>query len=198
MSTSISNAWVFDGEVKEIFALREKVMEAYRLDVLALLNEHSGKKVKNLLYSPLPHVQADNVRIEHGEKELGELDESDLFRCLKAVIATGLNHDLNFQASMMVYLHRDVFYVRFFGLNGYFENSQKLIRKWEKKGKLIDFHYQDSSDGPEDVPKKEWNRRIRIWDRIYKDRRCSQAGFACQLDDCLLKDICFEFNSEDD
>lgn len=50
--------------------------------------------------------------------------------------------------------------VQFFGFSGG-ELGKSLPASWFK-----DFHYQNSSDT--DVPEREWSRRKRVWDKVFK------------------------------
>lgn len=57
-------------------------------------------------------------------------------------------------------------------------NFRDLKEKISRSKKLKDFHYQNSSDCPSYLTKKEWNERKKTWGRIVGDNNTfSQCGF---------------------
>lgn len=80
----------------------------------------------------------------------------------------------NVNENCVVIAHKGELYIKFF--IGF--NFRDLKAKISRSKKLQDFHYQNSSDGPSDMTKKEWNERKKTWDRILGDNTTfGQCGF---------------------
>lgn len=59
----------------------------------------------------------------------------------------------------MLFPYENSTYIMFFG-------NTKHIKIIEKYIDLIDFHYQNSTDKPDEITENDWNNRINIWDKI--------------------------------
>jgi hypothetical protein len=60
-------------------------------------------------------------------------------------------------------------------------------RYFKSKNLWKDFHYQNSSDKPEDITDKEWKARRRIWEKILPDTLTpAAAGFTYELVSLVL------------
>lgn len=93
------------------------------------------------------------------------------------LIRSGANQDAIREVtdSAVIYTHpddSDRLFVQFF--MGHVQPPKHRLLK--------DFHYQNQTDPPEDVPKREWEARQRTWDRIFKHTDIpGEAGFAFEL-----------------
>lgn len=93
---------------------------------------------------------------------------------------SGYNGMFNIEASAVVYLYEGGLYVQLFGLHGPFGDTI------EKTPFLVDFHYQDQTDKPSDIPDDEWNERERIVEAILdidSGARASRCGLVFQFAD---------------
>lgn len=60
----------------------------------------------------------------------------------------------------------DYWYIKFFSNSGI---SRKMLNAIIEKLQLEDFHYQNQSDPPEDIPEEEYNKRRDKWDQLLPD-----------------------------
>lgn len=101
-------------------------------------------------------------------------------------------HPYDYQTSLIVYPLGSKLYGQTFGRNDW-------INKWWLTRKDVkDFHYQNQCDMPEDVSKKDWNKREKVWETIFDDynKVPSDAGFIVEIihpqhnvfDTMLMKD----------
>lgn len=96
----------------------------------------------------------------------------------KLIRDAGANHensDLNIAASAVVFpdsMGRSS-YVVFFGLDS------KML---PKKHPFYDFHYQNSTDKPDNVEEDEWDHRRKVWTRLTKNGSTfSECGLVFSL-----------------
>jgi hypothetical protein len=66
---------------------------------------------------------------------------------------------INYGLTVLLYPYKDATYMMFFG-------QVKFLEKFKNKLKLKDFHYQDQTDKPKNISEKNWENRIKIWDKI--------------------------------
>jgi len=71
----------------------------------------------------------------------------------------GLNSPFNVTASVAIYLDNGYIYVQFLGV------PYELYRE-EVGLSLIDKHYQNQADQPEEIPDEEWNAREALVERL--------------------------------
>jgi len=160
MSTRIYNAYKFDGTIDALMGLLQETRKLYV--------ECMGRALYGL--------RREEVRYP---RFLDKVQEE--MRC-------GFRSPLNIAAACSVCFHEGAIYVVFhgvdFGLAEYL-NVKKLgmggalpLLAREVDAKLVDdrrfsdFHYQDQSDPPEDIPEDAFSERGRIWDAIMGDERC--------------------------
>ncbi len=84
----------------------------------------------------------------------------------------GLNIMANPEASAVVYPHKGRVYVQFFGTD---EHHITL------DDNFIDYHYQNSTDMPDDVTEEEWLEREETWEAILGGEAPAQRGFAYEF-----------------
>jgi hypothetical protein len=135
-------------KIYNAFKFDEK-MDIY--DVLAFLSTFK-KKVQNY-YKKL----AKEEYVVKAFKEPYESGNKTPFG--KRFDRYGWDRDVN--ENCAIYVHKTGIYIQFF-INGDFTSIYK-------SKKLTDFHYQDQSDIPEDITEKEYNKRRKIWDGIFKN-----------------------------
>jgi hypothetical protein len=63
----------------------------------------------------------------------------------------------NLSCSAVIYLYKGRIFVQFFGLPRRFKIPMRGLK---------DFHYQNQTDEPKDVTRKEWAERKRIWNAM--------------------------------
>lgn len=73
-----------------------------------------------------------------------------------------------------LYFFEDHFYLKFFNVP---------YELQEDEPDLIDAYYQDQSDKPKNITKKEWNERARVVDAIFGDERMDSPGLLYLLVD---------------
>jgi|SRR5579884_2410585 len=85
----------------------------------------------------------------------------------------GIRSPFNIEASVVVFIHKKDLYVQFFGVpDELYENAS-----------LIDSHYQNQTDQPEEVSDEEWQQRRKLTDEIFIDGRPSRDGLTFVLAD---------------
>jgi hypothetical protein len=73
----------------------------------------------------------------------------------------------------------------------YYGENKKYLSLWNSYKEVQDYHYQDSTDGPEDIPEHEWNKRAKDWDKALPGSGIpSTNGFIVEL----VKDPPFVLN----
>jgi hypothetical protein len=163
MSTRIYDAYkVTKGGFSTILRIRDVLNADYEKYVLHFLEAYKNTLVKN-------------IRLKNGcmrtrtnkDKKLSELDALDLQFVLEDVSRAEWNHPLNFSAGMVLYYYQRKFYLQFFGTGRYWNTFDKCIEPFIRRKLIMDFHYQDQTDRPEDISRKDYERRGRIWDRIF-------------------------------
>ena len=90
---------------------------------------------------------------------------------MEATTRSRMKGMFNIEANAVIYLHEGKIYVQFFGLRSRFQGEL------EKESFLINFHYQDQSDQPENIPDAEWNERERIVESILEIDDGARASY---------------------
>lgn len=140
MSTKIYNAYKFLGSREELVPFLQQV----RFDVQSeFLNVYS-----NLELSKTTSYELYDMICESIEKE---------------------KHTLNSSSCVCVFFHNSGIYLQFYfpySIGLFSRRASHLIKKWEDK--LIDFHYQNQGDKPDEISEEEWQKRADIWDEIFQ------------------------------
>lgn len=84
---------------------------------------------------------------------------------LTSYIKDFLQEKFNIKVNFMIH-GKNTYYILNLGKN--IENSFDT-NKFIDDLKLEDFHYQNHSDKPEDIPNKKWKLRNHVWDQIFKN-----------------------------
>lgn len=199
MSTKIYDAYIFKGELKEVFQLKRELQKTYGEDVIGVLNTLKDLEIK--AFGEFSEFNRANKYIkEFNDKTIETIPVYALTEILMGVVKRGNAEFLNFYASMMLYCHEDKIIVQFFGFypsmfEKYFalQKSAKLITDYVEKGKLVDFHYQNQCDQPEGISDEEWEEREKIWDEIIGNTgKFCEAGFGLDFTESLIS-ICYSF-----
>lgn len=65
-----------------------------------------------------------------------------------------------------LWIYDDYVYVKFFGNYG---DLGRLDKRLTLSNHIHDFHYQNQTDIPDDIPEAQYDERIKIWDKIFTD-----------------------------
>lgn len=152
MSTKIYNAYKFEGKIIELLPALKKVSKKYtenRLKFLSLVALRSYMPAKD---------EGRYVMQSIARKEAYKRKDLLKKRVKEANDANTRDSDVT-DASAVVYFHKNNIYVQFFG--------DFIVDSSINKRLFKDFHYQTSTDCPENVTNREWNRREKIWDEIF-------------------------------
>lgn len=148
----------------KMYNLYRATMNLSQLDVwLQTLKE---KHMESLVYRIAPFAK--------------KWDMTTLLAVIEQHTEQGAGSPLNIDASIVIYIDGAKLYIQFFGVDS------ELYEKEVQEGLLVDFHYQDSADKPDDVSKQEWRARAKVVDRILsKDDSgvASRCGFCRVLTD---------------
>lgn len=102
---------------------------------------------------------------------------------IEKAIDSGLWDPFNIEASVVMYVDGNNFFVQFIGI------PSDLLTKWSKrptfKKHFTDYHYQNQSDREPGITDKDWDEREEVWDRVFADRRYTpaMAGWTMQFID---------------
>jgi hypothetical protein len=167
MSTKIYNAYKFNGDHKDIIYLCKNLSKLFVDDCIQKINQKESFIIRSVR----------DKRTRKQRKRKYPLYHIELIDFLNDIIKEGYRHPLNFEASIVVYLHEKNIYMQFFG-------CEKLIKKdnFKYKDSLEDFHYQnqvDMSNYDEDKEpwnemsekrqlelEEDWEKRKEIWNEI--------------------------------
>lgn len=156
MSTKIYQAFKFKGTQKELIPFLVKVRKEVKED---LLKVYLGT---NLVC---------NYFVE--KKEQTYLFAEFLIKQIR-------NNEWNFNidSSVCVFIHNDNIYLQFFLPGDYGRYSQACVDMLDRWSDVLeDFHYQNSTDQPEEITEEEWENRREVWDEILEiDGRPGKSG----------------------
>lgn len=196
MSTKIYYAYKYDGTIHDLMKILFKIRMKYWKNCREELKKWGGFTAKKFLEHEgiakhlLPYHKSSLEELEnkydgkYRDKPIYELSYCDIDYILQTYIRSGYNELLNFQASIVVYTHKENIYVQFFGVRG--------VKKYINK-KFSDFHYQNQTDRDEKISDEEWKNREKVWDYIFKvTDKPSMSGLAFplfELENCW--DFCY-------
>lgn len=194
MSTKIYNAYRFNGNLNQLESVKREIKQMYHGYILETLlklkNEPLNRFFKDDGEGASVVYEWENDR----DKSLKDLSYGVLNNVLEYHSERCLVHPLNFSASIVLYIHTNDIYLQFFGLDSC-ESVQKYIQELRNKGILLDYHYQDQTDKPENVSDIEWQMREEVWNEIFEsDSRPFSAGFVNDLASCFFS-VCYEFRN---
>ena len=101
--------------------------------------------------------------------------EADLRAADKSMVRDGF--DFKFEVTVIP-VRRDL------TLGMYFTEQNKLVELLESMPWFVDYHYQNQTDWPKDVPKKEWRQRELDWEEAIGDDAPARRGFTMSLHEC--------------
>lgn len=160
MSTKIYNAYLYKGTLLNLQNILMRVRNARTEYWLGKFGEHELRSYYSRHTSPLSPLL---------KEKCDDVDRE------AAVIYPILHPDDDSARNAML--------VQFFG-----EHSlQKRVRKIQS---FYDFHYQNQTDPPDDIYPKSWEKRGKIWDRIFDRPGCrtpAQAGFTFSI--CSMEEL---------
>jgi hypothetical protein len=174
MSTKIFNVYkVADGKLSTTFKIKKALEPIYKAFVIETLHRRCNMtvgKIKKLLgMRSWPYMD------QYLTSTLVELTYTELEIVCEKIMRIGLDWDLNFQASIVIFQDGDDLYIQFFGFTD--PVFTKYIKRLKYKKVLADYYYTNVSDDEFDNP--EYLERGKVWNRIYKGSRTpAQAGFS--------------------
>jgi len=141
MSTKIYNAYKFNGSIEDLMVFLWDLKKKYWENVEYVFK---GSMVWDYYFVNMDRLKA----IDEFEKGMRK--------------GTRFNY-YDPSASVVVYFYKKHIYVQFFGV---FEDLYKLDESKILDHRFKDYHYQNSTEGPDDVSQRSWNTRKRTWDEI--------------------------------
>jgi len=99
------------------------------------------------------------ARLFRGQKKIQKENYFMIAELIEKSVKKQINAVTNYQAQAVIYFYKKKIYIKFFSV------PSKLLPKDKK---FIDFHYQNSTDKPDNISNKEWAYRERTWDKILK------------------------------
>lgn len=95
----------------------------------------------------------------------------------KNAIAGMREPDVDFGCKLSLINHRSGVYVVMYS------EQAEYTRAWEKLPGIVDFSYWNNTDRPDEVSAKDWKKRERVWDSIFKGevRSPDDAGLSIEL-----------------
>lgn len=93
---------------------------------------------------------------------------STLFWLEKCCQEAAIDHQQNLMAiefSLSLWFDEDYWYIKFF-VNWMGFNQKMMNAVLEACPELEDFHYQNQTDPPEDIPYEEYEKREEMWDKL--------------------------------
>jgi hypothetical protein len=165
MSTKVYNAF----KVKDpanLWRLIDKIFHKGRANVDKTLREHYLQKVRHMDPSDKEYIEAWE-KSDSSEANFRLYRVHDKLRSRYKENTVRLEWDTySLDCTVCIYPYRDQFYLRTFCEGGsIFRNVLDFVKKLPE---LEDFHYQNQSDRPDDIPAKDWANRRRVWDGISK------------------------------
>jgi hypothetical protein len=174
MSIRLFNAYkVADGKLSTAFRIKKALEPLYKAFVIETLHRHRNMTIGEI--KKLLERESWYYMDEYSTSTLVELTYTELEIVCEKIMRIGLDWDLNFQASIVIFQDSDCLYIQFFGLTD--PVFTKYIKRLKYKKVLADYYYTDVSDDEFDNP--EYLERGKVWNRIYKGSRTpAQAGFS--------------------
>lgn len=83
---------------------------------------------------------------------------------------TDINYDFYFHLNLCLYPYEGETYGVAFG-------ADKIIEKFQALPEVMDFHYQNQTDKPDEISEEEWEHRGKVWDDILGYTRFSENAF---------------------
>ncbi len=161
MSTKIYDAYKFIGAgVKEptVYDVY-KFLHPIKLEIIKFYRGESSKE--EIIAAHKDYYQ---TRIRHGKAGAEKTDFWQVY---------GGSGYTNVCESCMIFPHRTGTYLKFFlGVN-----FRTISNRMEKSKKLLDFHYQDQADRPDELTAKQWKARQKIWEELIGDKVFRECGF---------------------
>ena len=157
MSTKIYDAYkVVDLKPHELYKILRDIRKAYHYSCFNELTEYFKK--------------------DPDAKFIPTKDFLKLYDFLKNESESHRLAPFNFTASVVVFFDGDNMYLKFFGI------SWKVYEPLLTKKHFSDYHYQNSTDMPEEISEREWIEREKTWDRILGNANSyGEAGFIFEL-----------------
>jgi len=185
MSTKIYDAYRLPKSIdilKELEKIKEFSKESVASNEVLLRMVHLYSYLQAISYSQLEETKIKDVDVTINKakyflknSEDGDLDVywiSDVLTSLKSSVSRGM-FDLNFNCS--VFYDNDYWYVKFFVNDGW---QQRVLSRMETElPDFEDFHYQNQSDSPENIPYDEFKQRDTKWDELLGKSGTYRNGF---------------------
>lgn len=160
MSTKIFDA--YECKFKSIKDMHQKMQEL-RTIVHPVLVKKLRKKIA---FDWATYVDDCTINENPIEKLFHDIafKVTDKYKEIRKTGVRNISYDFYFEVVLIPY--KDNVYLKIFA-EDVPEKAYEFIKSIGK-----DFHYQNSTDRPESISKKEWERREHIWEEIIKTGRC--------------------------
>lgn len=161
MSTKIYDAYKFigDGSKKQTVHDVYKFLHPIKLEITKFYRGESSKEEVIAM-----HKDYYQTRLYKGK---AEAEKTMFYEMYGSMGYTNVNE------SCMVFGHPTGTYIKFF--LGF--NFRAISNRMERSKKLLDFHYQDQADRPDELTAKQWKARQKIWEELIGDKVFRECGF---------------------
>lgn len=113
-------------------------------------------------------------------------------KCLKYCLDNHKKYEYDFTFNLCVYPYAKT--IKNKSLMVIFTESDELEKYFDDLPFVQDYHYQNSTDKPDDVSSADWKKRIRDWDRVIGNKNYSHNAYQFEL--VSLSDLSdFYFNT---
>ena len=169
MSTKIYDAFRINikADIKEIInKMREIAINTIANDAEYLYMAHAVTSVMALEESE-NNKNAAAALEEIQKNEFGLFTEMWMLDKIKQAETSREKNVLDCSLTAVATFDSDFWYIKFFSNSGF---SNKILNKIiEEIKELEDFHYQNQSDPPEEIPEEEYNKRGQKWEELLPD-----------------------------
>lgn len=152
MSTKIYNGYLLNVSFTELMPFLKKV----KLSLESARTELALKIVARQVTSEVDDQFLGLTRPQ--EISIFKFTSALLDSAVKAQKSTSLLDGRDFSASVVLIPHQEKFLALF-----YDNNNPEYLKLWQELKEVQDYHYQNSTDRPEEISAKEWEKRRKDW-----------------------------------
>lgn len=155
MSTKIYNGYKLNVTWPELMPYLKKIKKEFEIIRQELALTHMAQKLTNQIDLSLCGFE-DKKEIKLWLMPIELRDEAE-----RAQNSASLLAGRDYSANLLVLPHEGHFLVLFYD-NG----CREYTAKWESLPEVSDYHYQNSTDKPEEISEPDWDSRKIAWDQV--------------------------------
>lgn len=172
MSTKIYNAYLLEGHDLGSAA---QLLQKFKMATLRPMMEEL--KAKTLARRAVQLFDKATIGLDTEKGNYVSRAWREMRDEQKNAVAGVREPDVDFSCKLSLINHRSGVYVVMYSEQADFTCA------WEKIPGVVDYSYWDNTDRPDDVSAKDWKKRQRVWDSIFKGdvRSPDDAGLSIEL-----------------